>query len=398
MHARDYIHETLEKILPLMHGKRRRTLELILGSIIFSKAFLTAALLGRGIAGAVKDKHYIKLVDRFLSNTILHRELPSIYRWFAHWVIGEARRIVILVDWSDLDPRNSTSVLRASLCFDGRPVTLYEEVHGDKKDKTRTIQKKFLRKLKEILPAHCKPIIVTDAGFKTPWFRDVEKLGWDYVGRVQKNTSYKKNGEVKLCEELHHRGMKEPKDYGEILLTAKKHSCRLVVFQETKKHRVDKNSRGERKRSSHSKKYAKRGKEAWVLVTSLRKPSPKRIIAYYSARMQIEEAFRDLKSTRHGLGLELSGTKQRRRYSVLVLLASLASLFAILLGKATELAKGHLAFQANTVTKRRVLSLMKLGLLAARKTGCLFTLTLLEAALRAIQVKSTRPLTVEAYQ
>ena len=35
-----------------------------------------------------------------------------------------------------------------------------------------------------MLPQHCHPIIVSDAGFRTPWFRTVEDMGWDYVGRV----------------------------------------------------------------------------------------------------------------------------------------------------------------------------------------------------------------------
>jgi len=48
----------------------------------------------------------------------------------------------------------------------------------------RNVEKGFLDALKKRLPDSCRPIIVTDAGYRTPWFRAVEALGWDFVGRV----------------------------------------------------------------------------------------------------------------------------------------------------------------------------------------------------------------------
>jgi hypothetical protein len=35
-----------------------------------------------------------------------------------------------------------------------------------------------------------KPIIVTDAGFKVPWFRQILKLGWDFVGRTRQPNTF----------------------------------------------------------------------------------------------------------------------------------------------------------------------------------------------------------------
>ena len=49
--------------------------------------------------------------------------------------------------------------------------------------------------VKSVLPEGCRPIVVTDAGFRGPWFRDVEALGWDWVGRIRKRRcrgAYKK--------------------------------------------------------------------------------------------------------------------------------------------------------------------------------------------------------------
>jgi hypothetical protein len=78
--------------------------------------------------------------------------------------------------------------------------------------------------------------------------------------------------------------------------------------------------------------------------------------------VQIEEAFRDLKSTRFGLSLELHRTYQVERLQVLLLIATLALMVAWLLGKATELTGQHRHYQANTVRDRVVLSTIFVGL------------------------------------
>ncbi len=78
--------------------------------------------------------------------------------------------------------------------------------------------------------------------------------------------------------------------------------------------------------------------------------------------MQIEEAFRDLKSSRFGLSLEYSGTRELERLQILMLIASVAIVVLWLLGKATELSQQHRHYQANTVRNRVVLSTIFIGL------------------------------------
>lgn len=48
----------------------------------------------------------------------------------------------------------------------------------------------FLKQLKKILPQDCKPLIITDSGFRNPWFRAVLKMKWHFIGRVRHNTQY----------------------------------------------------------------------------------------------------------------------------------------------------------------------------------------------------------------
>ncbi|MFT5416549.1 MAG: hypothetical protein ACI915_002876, partial [Gammaproteobacteria bacterium] len=99
---------------------------------------------------------------------------------------GGITRPIILIDWSDLDASKRHFLLRATLAMNGRYLTLYEEVHEvSTKEKPKT-HRQYLRRLADIVGPDCRPIIVTDAGFKTPWFREVLALNWNFVGRSRK--------------------------------------------------------------------------------------------------------------------------------------------------------------------------------------------------------------------
>ena len=62
---------------------------------------------------------------------------------------------------------------------------MLEEIHPERRKNSPRVEWAFLKRLKALLPSDVKPIIVTDAGFRTPWFRSIARLGWDYVGRVR---------------------------------------------------------------------------------------------------------------------------------------------------------------------------------------------------------------------
>jgi hypothetical protein len=54
---------------------------------------------------------------------------------------------------------------------------VYKEVHG----RTTAVKPKThvqsLHRLKALLPAGYQPVLVTEAGFKLPWFQAVERWG-----------------------------------------------------------------------------------------------------------------------------------------------------------------------------------------------------------------------------
>ena len=86
-----------------------------------------------------------------------------------------------------------------------------------------------------------------------------------------------------------------------------------------------------------------------------------KIVKLYALRMQIEAAFRDLKSDRFGLALGYSRTRQLDRLQVLLLIAALAHVVLWLVDKATQLSGQYQPYQANRVKTRVVLSTVFIG-------------------------------------
>ena len=109
--------------------------------------------------------------------------MGNIYSLMAHRLIGAQCQPVILIDWSDLDPRKQPFLLRASVAAEGRSLTLLEAIYDVSEKEKPSVHKAFMLRLKAMLPSACKPVIVSDADFRVPWFKLVESLGWDYVGR-----------------------------------------------------------------------------------------------------------------------------------------------------------------------------------------------------------------------
>ena len=81
----------------------------------------------------------------------------------------------------------------------------------------------------------------------------------------------------------------------------------------------------------------------------------------YSLRMQIEEGFRDLKSTKYGFGFEHVNTRHIYRLNVFFLIAMLAAFLAWVIGWLAEKVNLQAQYQANSTKTKRVLSLFYLG-------------------------------------
>lgn len=366
MQAQQVLHTIMKNTCANMHKTRRSALEATVLAALTGRR-LTVTDLGRSITSQTTQKHNIKRADRLLSNNHLHKECLMIQSALARQLIGKQKRPIILIDWSDMDSYKQHFLLRAAFAVDGRSITLYDQIHTIKSKEKYVTHQKFLLQLKSILPHDCKPILVTDAGFRITWFQLVESIGWDWVGRVRNRLYMHWQGnktwfKSKKCYE---KATSRPKYLGDAILTrCNAFPCRLVIYNGKLQGRKDLTRLGDVAKNKRSRQHAVGQREPWLLATSLPHCSTmaKKVVGIYRLRMQIEEGFRDIKSHRFGLSLIYHRTSSVERLQVLLLIATLAIVVLWLLGMAVVLKQQHYQFQANSLRKRKVLSMVFIGL------------------------------------
>jgi len=316
----------------------------------------------------------------------------------ARRLIGHQITPILLVDWSDLDPRKQHFLLRASVAIEGRSLAVLEEVHPLASKEKPAVHKAFMHRLKALLPEQCKPIIVTDAGFRVPWFKLIESLGWDYVGRVRNRTFCKNKSAPDWypVKNLYAKATTTPTSLGRYQLCRRNPIAgQFCIYKSKSKGRQDLTAKGDKARkSSLSRASANREKEPWLLATSLKRCSSRfaqKIVKIYQTRMQIEESFRDLKT---GLYFNESKTRTMSYLSVLLLIAMLAQAVLFLLGMVMTLSKKHLQYQANSVKSGTVLSYQFIGLRAFRDRRLSIKTQEWHAAYQQIQNLMRQPLNV----
>ena len=178
------LHALLKPSLPDVHATRFKALMAAVKAGL-SGASVSITALGRAVSGPAHIKHKIKRMDRLIGNPHLNGERIAFYEAMARWLLQSLPMPLILIDWSPLTDDQSQQLLRASLPVGGRSITLYEEVHPVAKLGNRKVQHQFLERLHRMLPPCMRPIIVADSGFRTPFFRAVERLGWHWLGRIR---------------------------------------------------------------------------------------------------------------------------------------------------------------------------------------------------------------------
>jgi len=371
MHVEKILTQLLSDVI---HKARVESLKPIITALITSKK-LKLTPLGRSLETSGKERSGIRRVDRLLANKFYQTHSIEIYSAIMSQIIGNQGRPIILVDWSGIPNSRFTaeagehSLLRASLIAEGRSITLYEEVHSKKMENNKRLHDQFLKTLHSMLPELCRPYIVTDAGFKNPWFRTVLSLGWDYIGRVRGTVHYDDKTGFKSIKALFDLAGNTPKALGNFKLSKDKP---LETNFYTYKHKLvgrHKLTRaGKIDKHKDSINYSKSYREPWILVSSLKGFSAaNRVIKIYKFRMAIEGSFRDDKSPEFGFSMNDNFTIKEERYTVWLLLATLASFIAWIIGFAAEQKNLHYDFQANTYRHRRVLSFFYLGCQIVRK-------------------------------
>ena len=171
MQAREVLHKLLIQTCGEMHAVRREALETMVWAGLTSQR-MTVTGLGRAIGGIAREKHNIKRADHLLSNPHLQSEREAMYGMLAQRLVGQQTSGATRYS-SDFDSggaiRCYTSPWRSReghlLC--SRKCTVADD--GEAED-----PRQFLHRLQAVLPSRMPPILVTDTGFKTPWFQAVE--------------------------------------------------------------------------------------------------------------------------------------------------------------------------------------------------------------------------------
>ena len=369
MHAITIVQDVLRKGCPHIHAKRLKALLLATCAALRASSH-TLSNLARALEGTSAVRHRVKQMDRLLGSRALQHECASVYAAMArYWLRGNATPLIV-VDWSDLNESRSAQMIRASVALVGRSLTLYEEVHSMKAATTPEVHKAFLARLKAMLPSGVQPIVITDAGFRSPWFRAVEALGWHWVGRSRNRDLVRRHGSPGAawqgCKRLYARASGKALDLGLFdCVRNRPHLHRLILIKKAPKGRFMATVNGAKSRSNHSQKQARAQAEPWLLAasTSLAHLSAQAIVAIYTQRMQIEQPFRDTKNARFGLGLANSASRTPERLAVLALIASLAEFVLRLVGQCAI--NHHLQYDLQLTNRkaRPEISVIRVGIL-----------------------------------
>ena len=85
---------------------------------------------------------------------------------------------MLLIDWSG-SCGEKPHTLTTSIVGHGRSIPIYHEIFCEAQLGSQIAHEQFLQTLRDIIPPQIKVTIITDAGFRTPWFREVISYGWD---------------------------------------------------------------------------------------------------------------------------------------------------------------------------------------------------------------------------
>ena len=373
MRETQILHQLLAQQCPEIHKKRLNSLMVATTALLDGDA-LSLTELGRSIRGTTSAKHSIKRIDRLLGNPRLANDRLALLRWHANNLCRHNPMPVILVDWSDVREQLRLMTLRASIVLKGRSITLYERTFAWDNYNSPRSHNQFLRELADVLPSGAKPLIVTDAGYRNTWFREVESHGWYWLGRVRGDVSFTERGQNnwRSNKTLYPDATHSSRYIGASELAKKSPiDCHLYLFKAHRKGRKDRRFSGSGTKHTAQREYLKGSKEPWLLATNLPPElfCAAQVVRFYAKRMQIEESFRDLKSPQYGFGLRHSRTRCPRRYDVLLLIALLAEIILWWFGLAAQQVGWQRHFQANTIRHRAVLSVVRLGKEIRRRTN-----------------------------
>lgn len=304
-----FVRGLVEHIFPGL----RKTQKVNLGLAVFGQILSQTTVLSqivREVPGAVKHKHRLKRLWRFVSNFRVKPE--RLVKAWVPWVIkrfAAGKYVTIALDWTGL-PGN-LMLLTASLVVSGRAIPLWWRVvkYREIKDSANLIEERLVTRLVNLMPPGKRLVLTADRGFgRAEFLRFLLARNLLFVIRVDKNVWV------------------EPEGKSGFLLSAlvKKLTPQVPVWYPAVSYRAD----AAVPKVSLAAVVAKGSDDPWFLATNLR--SPARAISVYASRFQIEEGFKDMK---HALGLEKLQTGNLIRVRRLILITAVSGAVLMLTGR-----------------------------------------------------------------
>lgn len=373
MHAGLMVQRFLDCHVGLIHGSRRRLLGAVVAAVMRGH-WIGVSRLGQGLAQSTSVKSAIKRVDRLVGSQRIAQEAQQVGAALLACLGRMTSTLVIAVDWSAAAPGGTFVELRAAVTWPGagRALTVYQQVYPLKQLGDPKAEKAMLHTLRRWVPDGIEVIVVTDAGFRRPWFTQVERLGWSWVGRVRQGVS--------LSQDRHHwesaahwfaKATTQPKRIAHCWLARKgAWSCTVVLYRRRRQGRRQWGAQGRPTSHKAAREARAREREPWLLVHSPRLVDYRadEIVSFYARRMQIEESFRDSKSPAFGMGFRIGRSRSAGRLHALLLIATLAAFMLWQIGQLAE-AEGLQRRYKQTTRAAREISIITLALLLCKETG-----------------------------
>lgn len=395
MHAQEIVHRFLNTHLTAIHAARRRVLGAAVAALMQGQ-LLSLSRLARGLGGASGLKAALKRIDRLIGHARIDAEVQAAASAIVARLKTPGAPLVIAIDWSAVGPGGAFVELRACATFagKGRGIPIYQRVYPLAKLGNPRAERALLDALHQWVGNDPRVIVITDAGFRRAWFSHLERLGWGWIGRVRRGVHL---GQATAGEDesftsaacWFEKATGKARRECDCRLTKKAaFACDVVLVRRRCGKRQAYRCPGHGSSPKAAREARASAREPWLLVhgARLRSYTPEEIVAFYARRMQIEENFRDTKSTVYGLGLDVSRSRSARRWQALLLIATLAVFFLWHVGQLAEAEGLHRRFKVTTRAARE-LSLITLARLLCALPSLPLTDTAVHALYRRLGVR-----------
>lgn len=308
---------------------------------VLHAAVLAVHAIGQAYAKVanIQPRSGVKQIDRYLSNDGF--VMAHVLKSWVPFVVGVRKEIVVVLDWTDFEKDDHTTLAAYLVTRHGRATPLlWQTVKKSELEGMRNAHEYALvERLHSYLDKDIAITLLADRGFGDQKLYDyLSFLGWDFVIRFRGCIVVEDAaGEAKPAEEW---------------VPA---SGRATMLRDV---RVTKNRA---RVPAVVVVHAAKMQDAWCLATTLVSKKASEVVKLYGKRFTIEETFRDEKDPHFGMGLSATHIRDAQRRDRLLLLAAVAHALLTLLGAASEEAGLDRYLKVNTV-KRRTHSLYRQGL------------------------------------